>query len=217
MPILVRSFDALSPRRKRAWMLARSFIPRRKRWLFEGDLRVRGQLWVAERELLYETVRNERPDVAFEIGTWLGGGSTLFMAQAMYENQNGVLHTVETDRVIHEQAVAAYQAYLPHLLDHVRFHLGSSEEIFPQILGSLSRVDLLFLDGAEDPRETLYQFRLFEPRFGDGTVLACHDWASSKTDLVRDILADETAWHRERILGPPASVGMGLFRKIGRS
>src|SRR5947207_2106454 len=83
------SYSTLSANEVAVWRVLRCFVPSRRRWLFEGHAAIPGQLWSADRELLYQTVRWAKPLRSFEVGTWRGGGSTLFIAQALYANGMG--------------------------------------------------------------------------------------------------------------------------------
>lgn len=205
-----KSTSALAPWRKTAWRLARPFVPRRARFFYEGHPALDGQLWYAERRLLYDTVRRARPATCFEIGTWKGGGSTLFIAQALHDNGAGVLHTIEVDPAFAREARENYRLHLPHLAAHLRFHVGDYREQYTAILRGLPRVDLLMLDGAEDAAETLGQFTFFEPHLQGGSVLLVHDWFTEKARLVRATIEDAPEWRVERLLVPPQSVGLAV-------
>lgn len=206
------SYHYLDPPRQSLWRAVRRFAPRRQRFFFEGCIQVPGQLWYPERELLYETVRRHRPEVVFEVGTWLGGGSTLFIAQALHDNGRGTLHTIELDRATHAVAVAGYRSHLPHLLPHVTFHIGSSTTVYPPILAGMSRIDCVLLDGIE-PNVTLSEFDMFEPLLAPGAVLMAHDWADVKMSLVRPRLEASAHWVLEQLIEPPTSPGFAVLRR----
>ncbi len=209
----MRSTSALGGWRKKAWPFARVFVPRRARWFYEGHPALDGQLWYAERRLLYDTVRQAKPAHAFEIGTWKGGGSTLFIGQALHDNGSGVLHTIEFDEPLAAQAERHYRTYLPHLRPYVRFHVGDYRERYRTILDAASRVDLLLLDGAEDAAQTLAQYEFFLPYLKSGSVLLVHDWFTEKARLVKDVLEGDARWRLERVLTPPRSVGLAKWRR----
>ncbi len=210
------STSAFGRWQKAAWPVARLFLRPRTRWFVEGHPKLDGQLWLADRRLLDDTVRAFRPAACFEIGTWKGGGSTLFIAQALCDNGAGVLHTIEVDAAMAAEAGRNYADYLPHLLPHVRFHVGDYREEFGAIMcpgpkpGTYrsGAVDLLFLDGAEDARETLAQYEFFLPFMHRGSVLLAHDWLTDKARLIKDRLEDPAEWRIDTVLLPPRSVGM---------
>ena len=206
----VKSTDNLFGWRKQLWNTIRFLVPPRARWFYEGHPQLRGQLWYAERKLLHETVRAYRPVHCFEIGTWRGGGSTLFISQALQENGNGTLHTVEINREFYDDAVKNYSAYLPRLVPHVTFHLGDYRSIYAQVLGECKEIDFLILDGAEDGAQTLEQYNFFLPYIKAGMVLMVHDWFTEKTRLLKPILENADEWEIRTLLVPPVSLGFML-------
>ena len=203
--------------------MTRLFVPRTTRWFAEGHPKLDGQLWVADRKLLYDTVRARAPRACFEIGTWKGGGSTLFIAQALYDNGGGVLHTIEIDPAMAADARRAYETYLPHLLPHVEFHVGDYREEYRGVLGShpaeagshTSMADFVFLDGAENAGETLAQYEFFLPHLPPASAVVVHDWLTDKARLVRGVLEQSPGWRIEQVLLPPRSVGCALAVKSG--
>ncbi len=210
----LKSTSAFGRWERAAWPLARWLFPPRTRWFVEGHRKLDGQLWLAERRLLYETVRARGPANCFEIGTWKGGGSTLFIAQALHDNGRGVLHTIEVDRAMATEARAAYARWLPHLAAQVDFHAGDYRHEYSSILTGGAAVDLLFLDGAEDARETLAQYHFFLPATQSGSVLLVHDWFTEKARLVRDVIEPSPQWRIETLLAPPRSVGCALATRV---
>jgi predicted O-methyltransferase YrrM len=206
----MRSTDVLGPRQRKLWNIVRVLVPRKPRLFFEGHPAMRGQLWYSERKLLYSTIRCYRPEVCFEIGTWKGGGSTLFIAQALYENGGGQLHTIEVDKSFFDEARQDYAFHLPHLDPHVVFHIGDYREEYGKILPAVKQVDFLLLDGAEDAEETMRQYEVFIPYLKGGSLLMAHDWFSEKARLLRPIVEQGKEWEIKSVLAPPRSVGLML-------
>ena len=62
-----------------------------------------GQLNATERRLLTEaiTLAPKKPEILIEVGTWLGGGSTLHILRALEKNDAGHLWGIEADRSIY--------------------------------------------------------------------------------------------------------------------
>lgn len=206
----LKSKESLGQGSLRRWQIMRRFVPERFRFFFEGHPSLSGQLWYAERQLIYETVRMYRPENCCEIGTWRGGGSTLFTARALYENGRGKLHTIEIDQTYFNEAVANYRNYLPELTPFVDFHLGDYRLIYPAILVAAGSVDFLILDGPEDAGETLAQYNFFLPYLRKGSFLMIHDWFTEKSRLVKPILEEGKSWTITRLLVPPHSPGLAL-------
>lgn len=165
-----------------------------------------GQLWLEDRQWLFNTVRELQPKVAVETGTWMGGGSTFFIASALYYNGTGILVTVENDRAMYDHAVALYDRRWPFLKQHVRFHHGDSEILLPQIVPS--EIDFVFLDGAQDTQKSLREFEILAPRLRVGGILMAHDWFNEKQDLVKPLLVGNPKWQLETI-----GTGDGTFDK----
>ncbi len=210
----LKSTSAFGRWERAAWPLVRLFLRAKTRWFVEGHPQLDGQLWLADRKLLYDTVRAHAPVHCFEIGTWKGGGSTLFIAQALHDNGRGLLHTIEVDRAMVEQARRGYEKYLRHLLPHVEFHAGDYRAEYAPLLAGAT-ADLVFLDGAEDARETLAQYEFFLPHLRPGSRLLVHDWLTDKARLVREVLEGRSGWRLEKVLLPPRSVGCALAVRVG--
>lgn len=165
-----------------------------------------GQLWLEDRQWLFETVRALKPVVAVETGTWKGGGSTFFIASALYYNEAGILVTVESDKEMYNHAVALYDRRWPFLKKHVVFHHGDSELLLPQIVPST--IDFVFLDGAQDTTKSLREFEFLAPKLRVGGVLMAHDWFNEKQDKVKPFLENNPNWKLETI-----GTGDGTFEK----
>lgn len=200
----------LGKRRQLLWKVIRRFVPRKTRWFIEGHPKLQGQLGFEDRKLLYYMVRVYRPVHCFEIGTWKGGGSTLFILQALYENGQGKLYTIEVEQSFYDEAANNYGTHLPHLLPYVEFHLGDYRTTYAKVLSLIGRADLLLLDGAEDAQQTLDQYQLFLPYLGKGCILLAHDWYTYKAEFIRPLLLNTDEWQIIKILNPPHSVGFAL-------
>ncbi len=160
-------------------------------------------------------MRRERPTTVFEVGTWEGGGSTFFIAEALYRNGRGILYTSEIDRARYGQAVASYETHLPHLLPHVRFHHGASLDVYPKVLSEVGSVDAVLLDGEQDATKTVEEFEMFEPFMDPGSILLMHDWGNEKMRLLKARLGSSERWAPDRIVSGRGSVGFAVFNRSG--
>jgi predicted O-methyltransferase YrrM len=208
--MLLKSTDSLGKGAKRRWKIIRLFMPPKIRWFFEGHPQVKGQLWFKERKLIYDTIKTYKPSHCFEIGTWKGGGSTLFIAQALYENKQGKLHTIEINKDFYDDVKNNYQTYLEHLTPYIEFYLGDYRETFSEVLNTIDGLDFLFLDGPENAQETLDQYEFFLPYMKKGFVLMAHDWFTEKSKLVKPLIQNGDEWKIEVILTAPHSPGFAL-------
>jgi predicted O-methyltransferase YrrM len=209
----LKSTSDFGPRKRAIWLVTRRFVPARLRFFFEGCMEIPGQLYYAERKLLYKTIRKNKPQNCFEIGTWNGGGSTFFIAQALNENKKGFLHTVEINPALFQLAKSSYKKYLPQLQPFIRFHLGDYRREFDFRLEKMERVDFVFLDGAENAMQTREQYKFFDSRLKPGSLLLVHDWLTEKTRLLRPEIENSGKWAQKMVLLPPVSVGMVLLEK----
>ena len=210
IPWPVTNAHELSRARFGLWVLFRLLVPRQHRQLYEGHLRLAGQMWFEDRCVLYNTVLRLKPRNCFEIGTWLGGGSTLVVARALRENGFGKLHTIEVDSQAAERAVAAYDRSLRELRPFVEFHCGDYREVFLDLIERAGGVDFFVLDGAEDGVQTFEQFRFFDRFSHSRTGLFAHDWESEKSRLLRPELERSDKWWVDHVVGLPKSVGLAV-------
>lgn len=185
-----------------------------KRFLFEGSFLLLGQMYVAERKLLYDTILMYKPRHCFEIGTYTGGGSTYFIAKAFEHLHAGKLITMEIDPYYYNKAKDYYKNNIPKVGARVEFILGSTPEMFDAVIQEYKSVDCIFLDGAEESGQTLSQYEYFLPHFHSGTILMVHDWNTEKTRTLKPILLNDTKWKLVQELHPPVSVGMAVFEML---
>lgn len=195
------------------FIFIRPFWIRERRFFFEGSLPLLGQMYVAERKVLFDTIIEKKPRHCFEIGTYTGGGSTYFIAKAFEEIGNGKLITMEIDPYYYNKAKEYFKKRIPKVEEHIEFILGSKAEAFDAIIKSYRSVDAVFLDGAEEGGQTLEQYNYFLPYFHTGTILMLHDWNTEKTRKIKPILDNDKNWRKVVELNPPQSVGMAVFER----
>lgn len=144
------------------------------------EIAIPGQMNPAERRILRETIISapKNPEVVLEVGTWLGGGSTLHLLNALEEKGTGHLWGIEADRSIYEAMLANIGSAAPKALHRFTPLFGLSEEVIPQWLsenGSDFSVDLVFLDGGDNPLEQITEFKLLDAHIPVGGQLLSHD------------------------------------------
>jgi len=179
-----------------------------------------GQLYPAERKLLFDTVLRVKPQVVLEIGTWKGGGSTYQIATALRQLGAGKLYTCETNRVFYEEARGIYSGAWRNI---VECHYMASTDMINHLLGTNIIPDFVFNDGPEEPELNLNDFLLIAPRLRQGAIYGMHDWDmdvreagvfSVKAKLLRPYLESSSEWQIEAYLTKPDSVGMIMARKL---
>jgi hypothetical protein len=171
---------------------ALNHIPARKKIIFTVNKNVptpviEGQLNTAERELLMRAIKEApvKPRVAIEVGTWLGGGSTLHILRALEGNGVGHLWGIEADRAIFDRMNSNIRAGAPEAAARFTPMFGRSQDIIPQWLAKQDRnfkVDFAFLDGGNNPLEQIVEFKLLDPFIPVGGQLMAHDakWRKGK-------------------------------------
>lgn len=145
-----------------------------------SNVSIPGQMSEGERRILTEAILNapEKPRIALEVGTWLGGGSTLHILRALHGNGVGHLWGIEFDREIYSQMIANIRATLPEATQLFTPLFGRSQEVIPQWLaerGNNCRVDFVFLDGGDNPMEQIIEFKLLVDHIPVGGRLMAHD------------------------------------------
>ena len=183
----------------------------RRQFFFEGCRDLIGQMYIAERMALYDAIIRHRPKNCFEIGTYTGGGSTLFISTAFKDLGNGRLVTLEADQNYYLLAASFYEQYLPDQKARTKFLLGDRPDLFRPMIEEDGGVDCVFLDGASDPRQTMEQFQFFEPHFRPGSIVMCHDWDFDKQAILRPHLEARSDWELEVRLTDPDSVGFVVY------
>lgn len=154
-----------------------------------------GQLNDAERKVLTEAITqtSKKPQILIEIGTWLGGGSTLNILRALEQNGTGHLWGIEADRSIYSRMLANIQAAAPEASKRFSPIFGFSQDVIPTWLsehGKDVKVDFAFLDGGNNPQEQIDEFHLLDPFIPVGGQLMAHDAKLRKAKwLVPYILA----------------------------
>jgi predicted O-methyltransferase YrrM len=139
-----------------------------------------GQLNETERKLLVSALLSARtkPEVALEVGTWLGGGSTVHLLKALEANGRGHLWGIEADRSIYDRMIENLREGAPEAVHRFTPLFGFSQKVIPQWLaeqGAGFKIDFAFLDGGNNPNEQIVEFRLIDPYMPVGAVLAAHD------------------------------------------
>ena len=141
---------------------------------------IAGQLNSEERRIIAAAILDapRKSNVVLEVGTWLGGGSTLHLLRALEQNGAGHLWGIEADRSIYEQMLENIRSAAPDAIHRFTPLFGFSHEVIPNWLkglGAEKTVDLLFLDGGNNPSEQIIEFRLIDPYMPVGGILMTHD------------------------------------------
>lgn len=163
---------------------------------------IEGQLNPTERRLLTQAIleATPKPQVLLEVGTWLGGGSTLNILRALEQNGTGHLWGIEADRTVYERMLANLRAAAPAACERFTPLLGFSQEVIPRWLrdqGPTVSVDFAFLDGGNRPREQIEEFELLSPFIPVGGQLMAHDAKMRKGKWLVPFLTRLDNWRTE--------------------
>jgi predicted O-methyltransferase YrrM len=163
---------------------------------------IEGQLSTAERAFLSQTLTSMPipPAIALEVGTWLGGGSTLHILQAFQRNGTGHLWGIEYSREIHDRMVANLKSAIPEALHRFTPIFGRSQDVIPRWLrqeGAGQKVDFAFLDGGDSPSEQIDEFLLLDPHMRIGAQLMAHDARMRKGKWLVPFLQRLDHWKTE--------------------
>jgi predicted O-methyltransferase YrrM len=144
------------------------------------SVEISGQLNSEERRIITAAVleAEQKPKVVLEVGTWLGGGSTLHLLRALEKNGTGRLWGIEADRSTYDEMLKNIRAAAPEALHRFTPLFGFSQQEIPRWLGELGpeeKVDVAFLDGGNNPGEQIDEFKLLDPRIPIGGQLMAHD------------------------------------------
>ena len=178
---------------------------------------IEGQLNPEERRLLTEAIVNapSKPKVVIEVGTWLGGGSTLQFLRALERNGAGHLWGIEADRSVYERMLANIRAAAPEASHRFTPLFGFSQKVIPQWLSEQGPgvvVDFAFLDGANNPYEQIEEFELLDPHIPVGGQLMAHDAKMRKGKWLGPYLSRLDNW--ETHLHDVSDEGLFYARKL---
>lgn len=212
---LTHNYNELTPPEKaRYYCEIRPGLTAEDVFWFEGDYRLFGQLYIADRKALFTTILQHKPRLCVELGTYCGGGSTYFIAKALAKVGAGTLVSSEIDAQRHAVASSFYSTCLNELSRHVEFIRGESLSLFLPYIEKAGGVDFLFLDGAEDCHQSAEQFKFFEPYMSSGALVFMHDWNTEKMSVLKPMIERSTVWKKICEIKPPNSIGFAGFKRI---
>jgi predicted O-methyltransferase YrrM len=136
---------------------------------------IESQLSSSEKAILRQAVEKFASPRILEIGTYKGGGSTLTFLEALKSKDCGRLIGVEASAEVFAEMKANIESVDA---DYSRFFEaieGFSQQVIPKILTGISTLDIVFLDGGNNPREQIEEFELIKNSIPVGGYLFSHD------------------------------------------
>jgi predicted O-methyltransferase YrrM len=119
-----------------------------------SDYPARSMISDNSRAVLFSLIRTLRPQIVVEVGT-LFAGTTEVMARALWENGEGILHTIDPYGA--DRCPAIFATWPQELRNVTRFHVLNSMDFFHWADSQRLTLDLVLVDGAHD-----YEFALFD-------------------------------------------------------
>jgi predicted O-methyltransferase YrrM len=178
---------------------------------------IAGQLSERERQMLTDAIVKapKKPQNVIEVGTWLGGGSTLHILRALERNGAGHLWGVESDPSIYDQMLANINSAAPEVAHRFTPLLGFSEQVLPEWSKGkdAGAVDFAFLDGGDNPAEQILEFSLLDPLIPVGGQFMAHDAIMRKGKWLVPYVSELDHWdatlHRDS-----SEVGLFYAKKV---
>ena len=176
-----------------------------------------GQLNERECQILASAICSvaKKPQVVMEVGTWLGGGSTLHILRALEENGTGHLWGIEANHSIYERMVTNIRAAVPKASARFTPLFGFSQAVIPKWLADQPHnveVDLVFLDGGNRPGEQIKEFQLLDSHIPIGGQLLAHDVKLRKGKWLLPYISKLDHWQTK--LHDVSAEGLLVAKKI---
>ena len=125
-----------------------------------------------EKIILYSLIRSLKPEVIVETGTHRGK-TTLYMAQAVIDNEKGLIHTLDP---FEWGAVGNFRKFPEH--EKVIKYYPIKGIDCP-----LESFDFIFIDGFHTPSEVEAEIKALIPKLKKGGVAVFHDTYPSDANL----------------------------------
>lgn len=122
--------------------------------------------------LIATIVRLMRPSKCLELGTCYGMGSMCILSMLERNGESGKLTTVE--RVDPQYSLAKERLHRRYG-DSVSCHKGNVQDVLPDILNSMAKIDFVFHDASHTKEDYIRDFSLMEPNLVPGSVILIDD------------------------------------------
>jgi len=135
-------------------------------------------------KILFHLSRVLKPRLSLELGTSLGI-SAMSIAQG---DPQMTLHTIEGDPELRNIAQSHFQSKKLKIISHQ----GSFDEILPNLLADVHKIDFVFIDGNHTYESTIRYHQMIKPKLSENAVILYDDiyWSKGMTDAWLDLKAD---------------------------
>ena len=134
-----------------------------------------------QRFFIYALVKGMKPKVAVEVGTHRGV-TALTIAQALFENESGHLHTYDPIEWGQQGNIDKF----PHLQDYITFYKEGAET------SKVTNIDFLFIDGFHEYEVVKREIEYFFPKLTPEAVVLFHDAGGDNKFVGVNQAIDET-------------------------
>jgi predicted O-methyltransferase YrrM len=144
------------------------------------------------RALLFSLIVMTRPKIVAEIGT-LHAGTTEVIARALWQNGEGVVHSVDPYGA--ERCPAIFAQWPAELRRHVQFHAKSSMDFFSRMVLENKAFDLILIDGNHDYEYVLFDLQMAARLIRPGGIILMDDFEQTgPCRAARLFLQENPAW-----------------------
>ena len=119
-----------------------------------------------EKMILYNEIKKYKPVTVVETGTHRGL-TALYMAHALWEVDQGILHTADP----YEWGAKGNFRKFPDLEKHIQWYQKRGSEMIKE----LPKIDFAFIDGYHEKEEVLEELDVLLPNLAEGAVVYFHD------------------------------------------
>lgn len=156
------------------------------------------------RKRLWEFIKNDNCKKILEIG--LGQGKN---AKKMIELGGEDCDYYCFDLLAHPDAQAAYLELKD--MKNVHFYIGDTNEVLPEVISQLPKMDVIFADGGHDLWTIKNDWeKICEPLMHDGTAVFFHDYDDVR---VRRVVGEIGDGFSVEIIKPSAGPRLALVKK----
>ncbi|HEY6627978.1 MAG TPA: class I SAM-dependent methyltransferase [Acidimicrobiia bacterium] len=112
----------------------------------------------------------DRPNVMVETGTNVGSTAILIGQAILDSGREGVLHTIELDPQIHEEAKRRFD--LAGVSSVIKAYCGDALQVLPEVVAGIDEIAVAFLDGNHFHDHVVEEFSVVVDRMRpDGAVI----------------------------------------------
>ena len=135
--------------------------------------------------LLYRICDFTEPGNVLEIGTAMGI-STMYLACAA---PNSRLVSMEGCAVIAQKAIDGFNKYK---LDNIELVQGNFDKYLPEVLDSIEKLDMVFIDGNHKEKTTVEYIERILPKMHKGSIIVLDDihWSKGMDNAWKQIIKD---------------------------